>query len=78
MEVVQSAWGVAPKLACHKGSLAEVWMCLDLNLKAVECPPRVKPGEQCGQEYRMPPGQQVCRQYGVLYLEFYLHSTSAE
>jgi ribonuclease T2 len=58
-QAVEEAWGVKPKLACHKGSLAEVWICLDLNLKTVGCPVNVKPGQMCGNQFRMPPGTQV-------------------
>ncbi|KAH7621951.1 hypothetical protein Ndes2526B_g02772 [Nannochloris sp. 'desiccata'] len=63
---VEQAWGVKPRLACHKGSLAEVWICLDLDLKAIECPGKVKPGQMCGNQFRMPPGAQAssdCQQF---------------
>jgi len=56
---VEQAWGFEPRLACHKGSLAEVWICLDLNLKPMECPSKVKPGQMCGNQFRMPPGTKV-------------------
>lgn len=57
--VVQQAWGVVPRLACHKGSLSEVWLCLDLDLNLIKCPAKVKPGQMCGAQFRMPPGTQV-------------------
>jgi ribonuclease T2 len=55
-----------PRLACNKGSLSEVWICLDVDLKAVECPAKVKPGQMCGTQFRMPPGTQPngdCQQF---------------
>lgn len=58
-EVVMNAWGVNPRLACHKGSLSEVWLCVDLELNLVECPVKVHPGEMCGNQFRMAPGQPV-------------------
>lgn len=56
---IKQEWGVTPRLACHKGSLAEVWICLDLDLNLIECPRKVKPGEMCGIQFRMPAGSQV-------------------
>jgi ribonuclease T2 len=58
-QAVEKKFGVKPRLACHKGSLSEVWMCLDLDLKPVECAPKVRPGQMCGTLFRMPPGTQV-------------------
>jgi ribonuclease T2 len=59
LQAVQQEFGVESRLACHKGSLAEVWLCLDLDLKAIDCPAKVKPGQMCGSQFRMPPGTKV-------------------
>lgn len=65
-KVVKNAWGVNPRLACHKGSVSEVWLCVDLDLNLVECPIKVHPGEMCGNQFRMPPGQEVNNEISVI------------
>ena len=59
LTIVKDAWGVYPRLACHKGSLSELWLCVDLDLNLMECPPKAHPGEMCSTEFRLPPGQPV-------------------
>ncbi len=53
-----AAAGVAPRLACAGAALAEVWLCLGLDLAPRECPEHVRPESECGaeSEVQLPPG----------------------
>ena len=57
--VLREAWGADPLLACHRSALAEVWLCLDLDLELIECPERVRPRSPCPAKVTVPPGTQV-------------------
>jgi ribonuclease T2 len=61
VEVLRDAFGAAPRLACYRGSIAEVWTCLDLELHPVECPPTVGPRAVCGEAVELPAGSRVSR-----------------
>ena len=39
--------------------LNEMWMCLDLQLRAQKCPPHVKPRRICGAHFNLPLGSRV-------------------
>lgn len=42
---VRDAYGATPLLSCTRGQLVEeVRMCLDLQLKPIDCPPAVRAG----------------------------------
>ncbi|KFM24260.1 Ribonuclease DdI [Auxenochlorella protothecoides] len=65
-EAVRAAYGAAPLLSCTAGTLVEVWMCLDLELRVMDCPPAVRPGPKCGADVRLPRGAEVpprCRPF---------------
>jgi ribonuclease T2 len=53
------AFGAEPLLSCHGDAVLEVWVCLNLGLRAVECPPRVGPRRSCGANVILPEGVDV-------------------
>lgn len=56
---VKGAWGVTPRLSCYHGALSEVWVCLDLDLNPIECPPKVGPRSRCPEVIDLPRGSRV-------------------
>lgn len=61
-----SAFGVEGRLSCTGSDLVEVWLCLDLDLKPMDCPDTVYPGPRCGSQVWLRPGQEVdaaCKAY---------------
>ncbi|KAK2078958.1 hypothetical protein QBZ16_002648 [Prototheca wickerhamii] len=66
VRAVRAAYGATPRVSCQGQTLVEIWMCLDLDLKAMDCPPAVQPGPRCGTRVRLPPGAAVapaCQRY---------------
>jgi ribonuclease T2 len=53
-----AAAGAAPRLACAGAALAEVWLCLGLDLAPRDCPEHVRPESECSaeSEVQLPPG----------------------
>ena len=54
----QKAWGVAPAITCQSGALSELWLCLDLSLKAVACPSNLS-YPKCSSSASLPDGASV-------------------
>lgn len=66
VSAVRAAYGATPRVSCQGQTLVEIWMCLDLDLKAMDCPAAVQPGTRCGTRVRLPPGAAVapaCQRY---------------
>lgn len=60
--VLRDAFGVEPQLACdaRSSALAEVWICIDINLQPIHCPPSVHPESPCKTTFQMPQGCANC------------------
>jgi hypothetical protein len=47
-KAISQSFGANPVLHCNKNNeIMEIWMCLDLELHAIECPDTVGKEEQC-------------------------------
>lgn len=58
-DAVRQAYGVTPLLACNRGAVVEIWMCMDMALRPQACPSAVRGGPRCSQRIRLPLGHPV-------------------
>lgn len=58
-DAVRAAYDATPRVSCVGETLVELWMCLDLDLKPIDCPKAVQPGPRCHSRIRLPPGTAI-------------------